>query len=879
MKTPICLVCRPLPSLAILSLAALLSLSTAPAASDTWTPTTGGVFSWNDSANWLSATQFPNGIDNAASLNIDISAGQAIDVNQAITLGTLNLGDTNNTASFTLNAGTGPGFFIFDVTAGTALLDRTSVNTRNDTINADVVLNDRLQVKTNWVANTNGIIINGLISGAGDLELLANALPASGTASDTQFLDLTNTSNSYTGNTIISNGRVSFRGDVPVSANSALGNSAGAILLTGPNSFPSLSTQSFQNTTPAELRLTASDDSTNYTFARGLDFSTGVGDNHAGRSRFSIYGNGTGDPNTNILTVSGNITLGSNARRMEFFVQRQGQTMYFTGDILSGTGTQGNIYWGPGAPGATTADGRTNGLFRFSDFARSYTNFQNLTNGTAILEGGAGPAGSPSPIGTQGISLGDGNGGNMFSTNQEGANRRIFLTKPGSSYDRAMGAGGGTNSNLATVTINNVTPATYQPLYGNSGTVNLFNGYEFGGLNTTGTVTFTQNITGNNQNIPSSGTAAGAGGTNPVSIVHNFALTAATGGTVVFGGVISGSTKPVLGPLDVPGAIVTGNNARVTINQFRNHPNLDSNLDGLADVNANALVGTPVEGTVILSGFNLYGGGTEVMGGTLLINGSVGTGLEGDILTVNGAAQLGGTGSITGPVLLRDSAGLAFILNTDSASHDPMEIQGRLTMEGASTLTIRAEGLAAGPGLYSLVTTTDGISGTLPVLFLPAGWSGTAAINGNILQLNLTSVGGGAAGYDAWIAGFGLTGTDAAATADPDKDGLANLVEYVLGGTPNAAASALAPVSAPGTAAFNLTFKRTDRSETDTTLKVQIGMGLGPWPEEYIIGAAGGSAAGVTWTVTENGAADDDILITVPVTASHLRFARLMMTK
>lgn len=41
--------------------------------------------------------------------------------------------------------------------------------------------------------------------------------------------------------------------------------------------------------------------------------------------------------------------------------------------------------------------------------------------------------------------------------------------------------------------------------------------------------------------------------------------------------------------------------------------------------------------------------------------------------------------------------------------------------------------------------------------------------------------------FDAWVAGYSLTGSNATETADPDKDGMSNLMEYALdGGIPNA---------------------------------------------------------------------------------------------
>ena len=42
------------------------------------------------------------------------------------------------------------------------------------------------------------------------------------------------------------------------------------------------------------------------------------------------------------------------------------------------------------------------------------------------------------------------------------------------------------------------------------------------------------------------------------------------------------------------------------------------------------------------------------------------------------------------------------------------------------------------------------------------------------------------AAFEAWAAGLGLVGEEAAALADPDADGLVNLLEYAFGGTPRA---------------------------------------------------------------------------------------------
>ncbi len=718
------------PTLAILAsgIAALLSQHPARAASDTWNQLTAGTYSWNVGANWLSGTQFPNGVADVATLGVNFGGAVTVNLNQAITVGSLVLGDTTTAFSaVTLNAGTG-GSLTFDATdSGPATLIRAATVNPNvtDIINASVSLADSLNVRLPWLANGNGIRITGTVSGGGGINMIAPGLPTV-VAGDTQFLDLTNLGNSYTGDTVVSNGGLIYRGDVLVSTNGALGNSANAVQLTSASSLTSSAALNFQNTIAAELRLQAANDTTNYTFARNLDFSTGVGDNTAGRARFSMAGDGTGGLNNNTLTVSGNVTMGSNGRRMEFFAARQGQTMYLTGQINSGSGTQGTIYWGPGAPGAVNVDGRTNGTYRFSDVARTYTNVQNLTNGTFVIEGSVGAVGVASPIGTQTVSFADGNGGNMFNTNVEGATRSLFLANPGTSFDRALTPAGGTNSNIATATINTVTPATYQPLYGNSGTVNTLNGYQIGGRNTSGTVTYSANIAPGTVVVPVSGTAAGAGGTNVIGAVHNIALISATGGTVEFAGSISGSTVQTLGTA-TPSAALAGSRTRITINQFRNHPNLDNNLDGFADANANQLVGTATGGTVAMRGANSYSESTEILGGLLRLD-----------YSINDSTKL----SDTAPLILGGGN-----LELTDGTHN--EIVAATTVNRASTITqsggtavLQMGAITANPG-GSVNFSANGIASTDTLNDATGILGSWATVSGSDWAVNSTNAANG----------------------------------------------------------------------------------------------------------------------------------------
>ena len=80
--------------------------------------------------------------------------------------------------------------------------------------------------------------------------------------------------------------------------------------------------------------------------------------------------------------------------------------------------------------------------------------------------------------------------------------------------------------------------------------------------------------------------------------------------------------------------------------------------------------------------------------------------------------------------------------------------------------------------------------------------------------------------FAAWLAGYpALTGANALATADPDFDGLNNLLEYALGSSPISAASANLPVvgkeTVAGTDYLTLTYDK-DPSKTDLTYQVQV---------------------------------------------------------
>ncbi len=144
-------------------------------------------------------------------------------------------------------------------------------------------------------------------------------------------------------------------------------------------------------------------------------------------------------------------------------------------------------------------------------------------------------------------------------------------------------------------------------------------------------------------------------------------------------------------------------------------------------------------GTVTLATANTYSGGTVATGGTLLANNTTGSATGSGTVSVSQTAKLGGTGTISGAVTLTNGGGLTANLTTIPGSHDKLDITGALALGTTSTLTINANGTAT-TGTYTLITAAGGITGTLPTLTLPSGWSATAQISGNNLNLIVSSL-------------------------------------------------------------------------------------------------------------------------------------------
>jgi autotransporter-associated beta strand protein len=131
--------------------------------------------------------------------------------------------------------------------------------------------------------------------------------------------------------------------------------------------------------------------------------------------------------------------------------------------------------------------------------------------------------------------------------------------------------------------------------------------------------------------------------------------------------------------------------------------------------------------------------------------------------------------------------------------------------------------------------------------------------------------------YDSWATSKGLTGGDALSSADPDNDGMVNLMEFFLDGSPTSFTSA--PAASAVGSNLSISFKRRDDAEANVASQfVRVSTDLVNWTD-VAIPTASGTVSGVTFTIVENGADADDVTASVPMGADVKKFLGVKVTE
>jgi autotransporter-associated beta strand protein len=331
----------------------------------------------------------------------------------------------------------------------------------------------------------------------------------------------------------------------------------------------------------------------------------------------------------------------------------------------------------------------------------------------------------------------------------------------------------------------NITLANKSSLIGKSGSIRFE-----GGINTfTGTVLVQKGTTTFNLNSAFGGIATNTitlgqsaqGDASLIStaavgsLVNNIVVAADSGGTLTLGSISEATSAATA----YAGTVLLNGNLSLT-SANSGTVTLSNTVSGAGDLLKTG------DGIATLSGTNTYAGATTVEKGKLVINGANnGTGP----VNVNAAATLGGTGSINSTTTLAATGRLAFTLGTVAASHEELVISSALVFLGTSVLDITARGTAPTSGVYTLVTTTGGITGVVPATVnLPPTWTAIVSISADNMSLLLDVISTDSTSpYGDWALAKGLDGTvgnENGSNDDPDNDGRGNLGEFAFDGNP-----------------------------------------------------------------------------------------------
>jgi len=672
---------------------------------------------------------------------------------------------------------------------GSGTLTLSGTSTFSGTVSLDA---GRVRAGATNALGTGTIVFNGggLSSNGTTARTLANAVslpidPTFGNAVDTGTITLSGALVLPADRTITTLSRTILSGPVSGAFNLTKAGTA-SLGLGGSNSYGGSSTI---NAGVLQIRSTSSLPSgSSVTVASGssLEIAISTGINKSFDNPIAISGSGAAgtrgalwmsndnSANTNTHTFTGGITLGGNTTFGSFGVT---MGMNFN-SVISGTG---NLTFNVEGASATT-----------HTFTATF-NQPNTYVGNTNLVSGAGNRGfyvlgvnNALPVATV-VNLGASTG--VIQLNLNGKSQTVAgLTSSGTlANDTVVGAG--------SLTINNAATNTFGGILGGAGSAFSLTKSNSGTLILTGANTYTGGTTIADGPIQMSG--SGKLGATSGSLAIN------SGGALDLNG--TSQTVDALG-----GTSTSGNAVYNSVNATTSTLTVGSNggsgtFDGII-TNTNSggtgLVALTKTGAGIqtLTGTNTYSGATTVNGGTLRINGNQ-SGATGAV-NVSATATLGGTGTLGGPLTVSSGGSIAPGVTTgtltasagavvagtlncdvDGTSVDTLAVTGNLDLTGA-TLAVSPSGAGATQSSYVIATYTGTLTGTFIVSpALPAGYSVSYSTPGQIKLVSGTP-------YSTWAGTtYSLTGGDALPGADPDGDGVKNIVEFALNGNPTSGSS------------------------------------------------------------------------------------------
>lgn len=372
---------------------------------------------------------------------------------------------------------------------------------------------------------------------------------------------------------------------------------------------------------------------------------------------------------------------------------------------------------------------------------------------------------------------------------------------------------------------------------------------DLGSIATTGTGNYT--MTGGILNI-------GSGGITTASNLYAISL---ANGTI--GAAADWATSMVMS-LDGP----------MTIDSGMNKISLGGDIIG-----AGSLTKTGV-GTLVINGVNDFTGATTVSAGTLAGSGpgssSVLTVASGAVIDPGVPGEVGtNIGYFTGGSSATFASGSTLKVEIDSTLDlvDQFTTSGVLSINGANLVLSEVGSGTLPPSSVFVIAESQSSNLTGTFAGLPNGSNVT--VGGNTFTIHYTATqvtlttGAGSA-YSTWASNNGLDGSPCKEDgfgADPENDGIANGLEWILGGNPLVAgATPLVTSTSSATAGLTLSFTRAEASIGNADLILEWDADLdGTWTEVLITQSGGTYASGVEVTVDE-ATTPDSVTVLIPAT-------------
>lgn len=528
------------------------------------------------------------------------------------------------------------------------------------------------------------------------------------------------------------------------------------------------------------------------------------------------------------------------------------------------------------------AGGGTGGLLKIGGgtltltAAQTYTGATNVSVGTLAVAGGSLTNSAAAAVTGSALSLSSGsiafNGG--LNANTGNPSTTIFLNLTGGTFSTTFLSMG----RSATATLNPTQGTTTSGLYINGAAASLTGALNVG-LNSTGT-----NSTASARIDSGSLTVDGAVLIS-ISSPDRWSVVDVNGGTFTSTNVATGVQ---IGAGQIGSTAFLVRNGTATVERFLLQQPATSTETSLLNVSggtlyigAGGIVGNNNSGVGVLD-VRL---GTATLGAKAAWSTSLGA-------TLNGTTTIKAADAADAPFDIGISGVLRGTGGFDKTGG------GKLTLAGINTYTGNTT-VSAG----TLEVTNDDVFGDASTVTIASGATlnlthsgidrvAVLVVNGVTQPDGVYTFGTGqleveGSAYTTWASSFGLQdpwlGLDPTLNgtpgADPDNDGIANELEFALGGNPTLSSTNILPTLTVTATDFIYTFNRVDASEAEVALTFQSSTTLagGSWAPLAIGADTGSSGPGVV--VAENGVAADTITVTISKGANTTLFGRLQAVK